>query len=70
VPRIVRSSIGAQLNAIFGLLVPPTSLYWSCRHENSRSSRRTKGMPFWSLKTGMFSWVHVAQTDRDSGSNA
>ena len=29
VPRMVRSSIGAQLNATFGLLVPPTSLYWS-----------------------------------------
>src|SRR6185436_3878369 len=29
VPRTVRSSIGAQLNATFGLEVPPTSLYWS-----------------------------------------
>src|SRR5262245_10312572 len=28
-PRMVRSSIGAQLNPTFGLLVPPTSLYWS-----------------------------------------
>src|SRR5688500_9462297 len=28
VPRMVRSSIGAQLNATFGLLVPCTSLYW------------------------------------------
>src|SRR5262245_39464876 len=29
VPRMVRSSIGAQLNATFGLLVPLTSVYWS-----------------------------------------
>src|SRR6266850_4274793 len=28
-PRMVRSSIGAQLNATLGLLVPLTSLYWS-----------------------------------------
>ncbi len=29
VPRMVKESIGAQLNATFGLLVPFTSLYWS-----------------------------------------
>ena len=28
-PLIVRSSMGIQLNATLGLLVPPTSLYWS-----------------------------------------
>src|SRR6266567_219635 len=28
-PLKVRSSIGLQLNASLGLLVPPTSLYWS-----------------------------------------
>jgi hypothetical protein len=27
-PRMVRASIGFQLNASFALLVPPTSLYW------------------------------------------
>src|SRR5262245_50814978 len=29
VPRIVKSLIGDQLKATFGLLVPLTSLYWS-----------------------------------------
>src|SRR5262245_40359193 len=46
VPRMVKSSIGAQLNDTFGLLVPPTSLYWSWRQENSSSSRRSNGRAF------------------------
>src|SRR6185503_13391109 len=66
VPRMVRSSIGDQLKATFGLLVPPKSLYWSWRHDTSSSRRRMKGMAFASLKTGMFTWLNTAQTARRS----
>src|SRR6266850_1629580 len=70
-PLIVRPTVslnGAQLNAILGLLVPWTSLYWSCRHEASNSKRRKPGRPFISPKTGTLSWVKTAHTWRDSGS--
>src|SRR5207302_11204278 len=62
------SSETVQLNAAFGLLVPPTSLYWSWRQEPSSSRRLTPGKAFASPMIGTFSWLKTAQTWRCSGS--
>ena len=69
-PLIVRpiSSETVQLNAAFGLLVPPTSLYWSCRHDPSISSFRIRGSELASPMIGTFTCVNTAQTERNSGS--
>src|SRR5579871_1965955 len=74
-PRTVAPSISStsQVKANFGLLVPPFSapfglLYWSCRHEASRSSLRTSGRLKLSPKIGMSSWANPAQTVYGSGS--
>src|SRR5712671_2092461 len=63
-PRIVRprSSEISQLKATFGLLVPPTSLYWSCRHEPSSSSLRMPGSALFSPMMGTFNCANPAQT--------
>ena len=55
-PLIVRpmSSETVQLNAAFGLLVPPTSLYWSWRHDPSISSLRIRGSALDRLSTTTF----------------
>src|ERR1700704_4921681 len=69
-PRTVRpaSSEMFQLKATFGLLVPPTSLYWSWRHEPSRSSFLIPGSALASPKIGTFTCVNTAQTWRWSTS--
>src|SRR5215469_17436837 len=65
-PRIVAPTSGStsQVNATFGLLVPPLSepLYWSWRHEVSRSSFRTNGKLKLSPKMGQSTWAKPAQT--------
>src|SRR5947207_5730320 len=64
------SSETIQVKASFGLLVPaPKSLYWSCRHDASKSSFLIPGRALASPKTGTFNCVKTAQTDFDSGSD-
>src|SRR5665213_2364780 len=65
-PRIVapRSSDTSQLKPSFGLLVPPKSLYWSCRHDASKSSFAKPGIAFASPKIGTFNCAKPAQIPR------
>src|SRR5689334_20350221 len=67
-PLMVKSSIGDQLKPIFELLVPPKSLYWSCRQEASISNFRKPGKLNRSPKIGTFTCANVAQTARCCGS--
>src|SRR6185437_17122293 len=61
-PRTVRpmSSDTVQLKDTFGTLMPPTVLYWSWRHEPSRSSFLTSGIFISLLITGTFNWAKAA----------
>src|SRR5579872_1291072 len=68
-PRIVAPIVSStnQVNASFGLLVPPLSLplgllYWSCRQDPSRSSLRNSGRLKLSPKIGISSCPNPAQT--------